>query len=75
MLMRRSSDVGIGIDDQAALVIDGDSFTVVASSTAGASVRVTKKVVQHHDFGDAAIIETVFSAGTKAHPLSALVDL
>jgi hypothetical protein len=75
MLIRRGGvEVGVGIDDQAAIVIDGDSFSVVASSSAGASVRVTKKIVYQNPSDEGAIKEKVFVAGPATYALSDLVE-
>lgn len=41
-------ELGVCIDDQAALVIDGDAFRVIATETASATTAVrTKRVMKH----------------------------
>lgn len=70
MMQRHSSETGVCIDDQAALIIDGDMFHVVASEVAGSSERVTKKIVND----DGSISATVFRPSTGIRPLSELLD-
>lgn len=70
MLRRHSEEVGICIDDQAALVIDGDKFRVLASDVAGDSERVTKKIVN----SDGSITATLFRPSGEELPLTDLVE-
>ena len=71
MLQRRSkkdpSEIGIGIDDQAAIVIQGDQFKIL--STDGRS-RVTKKKVQPNS----TIEEIPFDSDGKFHSLNELLN-
>ncbi len=70
MLTRIGSEVGIGIDDQAGIVVDGDQFRVVATENAGTSNKVTKKVVDR----SGKIKETIFRPDSRWHPLRELTD-
>ena len=70
MLQRHPAETGVCIDDQAALVIDGDRFCVVASDIAGESNRVTKKVVNN----DGTISATVFHPSSDMQPLANLLQ-
>ena len=70
-MLTRGSEVGVGIDDQAGIVVDGDQFRVVATESAGLSNKVTKKVVD--DNGE--IKEFVFVPESKWRPLRELTDL
>lgn len=70
MIGRHSLETGICIDDQAALVIDGDSFRVVSSDVAGKSDRVTKKSVGLK--GEIKV--TVFHPFNEMRPLRDLVE-
>lgn len=71
MLQRRSkknrSEFGIGIDDQAAILIEGDQFKIL--STDGTS-HVTKKKVKL----DNTIEETLFVSDGNFHPLTELLS-
>lgn len=70
MLQRRSKknplEIGIGIDDQAAIMIQGDQFKIL--STDGKS-HVTKKKVNSNN----TIEETPFLCDDNFHPLSELL--
>lgn len=60
--------MGVCIDDQAAIVIDGDQFKVVATESAGGSNRVTRKDVMP----DGSISERVYLPSSKFYPLKEL---
>lgn len=61
-------EIGIGIDDQAAILIEGDQFKVL--STDGRS-HVTKKKCK----SDGTIEETHFPCDNSFHPLHELLSV
>ncbi len=79
-------EIGVCIDDQAALVIDGNMFRVVATEEASASTAVRRKKVRRvavNDDDDNAIErgegqqvveETTFLPSVTYYPLSDLID-
>lgn len=74
MLAKHAGDQGVCIDDQAALIVDGDMFRVVVTDVASATtaVRSRRVVVDHSVEGGSRIVNNVFLPTKDFLPLSML---
>lgn len=67
MLLRRKDEVGVGIDDQAAIVVEGDQWRVI--STDGKAGVVVKRVKVEGD-KEPVISSTQYKSGSGPMPLA-----